>query len=58
MIYETRLRFNISLREVFPKSRSLTVMKKCDEISLMQIFHRFGTLQHVDCEGVFLNSVF
>ena len=44
MIYETRLRFNMSLREAFPKSRALTVMKKYDESALMQILQQFQTL--------------
>ena len=44
MCYETPLRFNISLREKFSKSVSLTVMKKYDESALMQILQEFGTL--------------
>ena len=44
MCYETPLRFNISLREIFQKSRSPIVMKKYDEIVLMQISQHFGTL--------------
>ena len=44
MFYETPLRFNISLREIFPKSESLIVMKKYDESVLMQISQEFGTL--------------
>ena len=44
MCYETPLRFNISLREIFPKSGSLIVMKKYDESVLMQISQEFGTL--------------
>ena len=44
MIYETRLRFNMSLREAFPKSRSLTVTKKYDESALMQVLQQFETL--------------
>ena len=44
MFYETPLRFNISLREIFPKSGSLIVMKKYDESVLMQISQEFGTL--------------
>ena len=44
MCYETRLRFNISLREIFSKSGSSRVMKKYDEISLMQILQEFGSL--------------
>ena len=42
--YETALRFNISLREIFSKSGSDRVMKKYDESALMQISQEFGTL--------------
>ena len=44
MCYETPVRFNISLREIFFKSSSLRVMKKYDESALMQILQEFGTL--------------
>ena len=44
MCYETPLRFNISLREIFLKSRSNIVMEKYDESGLMQIPHDLGTL--------------
>ena len=44
MYYETPLRFNISLREIFSKSGSPRVMKKYDEISLMEILQEFGSL--------------
>ena len=44
MCYETPLRFNISLREIFSKSGSPIVMKKYDESALMQISQDFGTL--------------
>ena len=44
MCYETPLRFNISLREIFSKSGSPRVMKKYDESALMQILQEFGTL--------------
>ena len=37
MCYETPLRFNISLREIFSKSGYRIVMKKYDETVLMQI---------------------
>ena len=37
MCYETPLTFNMSLREIFPKSRSPRVMKKYDQSVLMQI---------------------
>ena len=41
MCYETALRFNISLREIFPKSGSAIMMKKNDESVLMQISQEF-----------------
>ena len=44
MCYETPLRFNISLREIFSKSGSPIVMKKYDESALIQISQDFGTL--------------
>ena len=44
MCYETPLRFNISLREIFSKSGSPRVMKKYDESALMQILQEFWTL--------------
>ena len=44
MCYETHLRFNISLREIFSKSRSPRVMKKSDESAFLQILQEFGTL--------------
>ena len=37
MCYETPLRFNISLREIFLKSGSPRVMENYDESALMQI---------------------
>ena len=44
MCYETHVRFNISLTEIFSKSGSPVVMKKYDESALMQISADFGTL--------------
>ena len=44
MCYETNLRFNISLREIFSKSGSPIVMKKYDQSALMHISQDFGTL--------------
>ena len=41
MCYETPLRVNISLREIFFKSGSLRVMRKSDEGALMQILQDF-----------------
>ena len=58
MCYETPLRFNISLREIFSKSGSPRVIRKSDESALMQILQEFETLYHVDCQRVFWNGVF
>ena len=44
MCYETALRFNISLREIFFKSGSLRVIKKSDERPFMRIFQEFRTV--------------
>ena len=44
MYYETPLRFNISLREIFSESSSLRVMKKYDESVLMHIWKEFGNV--------------
>ena len=44
MCYQTALRFNMSLREIFSKWESPIVMKKYDESVLMQISQEFGTL--------------
>ena len=44
MCYETKLRFNISLREIFSESGSPIVMKKYDESAVMQISQDLGTL--------------
>ena len=44
MCYETHLRFNTSLRQIFSKSGSPRVMKKYDESALMQIFQEYATL--------------
>ena len=44
MCYETPLRVNISLREIFFKSGSLRVMRKSDEGALMQILQDFGNV--------------
>ena len=42
--YETPVRFTMSLREIFPESGSLWIMKRYDESALMQILQKFGTL--------------
>ena len=44
MSYETPLRFNISLREIFSESASHIVMEKYDQKVFMQISQDFGTL--------------
>ena len=43
MCYETALRFNISVREIFSKSGSPRVIKKYDQNVLMQISQEFVT---------------
>ena len=43
MCYETPLRFNISLREIYSKSGYPIVMKKYDGSALMHISQDFGT---------------
>ena len=42
--YETRLEFNISLREIFSESGSPIMMKKYDESARMQISQEFETV--------------
>ena len=44
MCYETHLRFNISVREIFSKSGSPRLMKKYDESGLMPVLQEFGSL--------------
>ena len=44
MCYETHLRFNTSLRDIFSKSKSPRVMKKSDESALMPIWQEFRSL--------------
>ena len=44
MCYETHLRFNISVREIFSKSGSPRLMRKYDESALMPVFQEFGSL--------------
>ena len=44
MCYETPLRFNISLREIFSESGCPILMKKYDETALMPILQEFGRL--------------
>ena len=52
MCYETPLRFNISLREIFSKSGSPIVMKKYDESALRQISHDLGLFNMLIVKGV------
>ena len=44
MCYETPVRINISIREIFSKSESPRVIKIIDESVLMQILQGFWTL--------------
>ena len=44
MCYGTALRFDMSLSDIFSKSRSPRVMKKDDESALMRISQDFRTL--------------
>ena len=44
LCYETPLRIKISLREIFFKSTSLTVMEKYYESALIMILQEWGTL--------------
>ena len=44
MCYETLVRFNIPLREMFSESGSPRVMKKYRGSALMKILQEFGTL--------------
>ena len=44
MCYETHLRFNISVREIFSKSGSPKLMRKYDESALMPVLQEFGSL--------------
>ena len=57
MCYETPLRFNISLKEIFSKSGCLRVMKKDDESALMQISQELGTFNFFTVKG-FSETVF
>ena len=52
MCYETPLRFNVSLRERFPKSGSPIVLKKYDESALRQISHDLGLFNMLIVKGV------
>ena len=43
MCYETTIKLNISLREIFSKSDCLGVMEKYEESALMHILQQLGT---------------
>ena len=43
MSYETPLRFNLSLREIFLESGCFRVIEKYNESALLQILQEFGT---------------
>ena len=51
MSYETPLRFNISLREIFSKLGSLRVMKKYDESALCRFYKSLGHFNTLTVEG-------
>ena len=44
MCYETPLRFNISLREIFSNSASPRVVEKYDESAVMPVLQEFRSL--------------
>ena len=44
MCYETHVRFNISVREIFSKSGSPRLMKEYDESAVMPVLQEFGSL--------------
>ena len=44
MCYETHLRFNISLRDIFSKSGSPRLMRKYDESALIPVLQEFGSV--------------
>ena len=52
MCYETPLRFNVSLREIYSKSGYPIVMKKYDESALRQISHDLGLFNMLIVKGV------
>ena len=53
---QTPLRLHLTLGETFSKSSSMRMMKKHDKSAVMEIWQVFGTLSHVHCQSVFLNS--
>ena len=49
--YETPLRFNMSLREIFPESGSLRVIKKYDESASCIFYKRLGLFNMLTVNG-------
>ena len=49
--YETPLRFNMSLREIFPESGSLRVIKKYDESASCIFYKRLGLFNMLTVKG-------
>ena len=58
MSCETPLRFNILLKEIFSKSRSLRAMKKNDENDLMVILQEFGPFKMMTVKGCSETALF
>ena len=52
MCYETRLRFNISLREIFFKSNSLRVMKNMMKVLSCRFYKSLGPFNMLTVKGV------
>ena len=51
MCYETALKFNISLREIFSKWGSPRVLRKSGKSALMEIIQEFETLLYDDSKN-------
>ena len=51
MCYETRLRFNISLREIFFKSNSLRVMKNMIKVLSCRFYKSLGPFNMLTVKG-------
>ena len=51
MCYETRLRFNISLREIFFKSNSLRVMKNMMKVLSCRFYKSLGPFNMLTVKG-------
>ena len=54
-VLKNPLRFYLTLAETYPKSTFLRMMEKHDKSTIIDILQVFGTLPHVECEGVFRN---